>query len=109
MTDEFLKDENLKNFAFYIIDGSKYLRTMGNTWFVSRLYNEKVDRNHLNWKEATSLTTKKSAFKLSKEFHKIWLHYIHEIAAANSMATNKIGLSADEIDAMVNALIAKMG
>lgn len=42
MTDEFLKDENLKNFAFQIIDGSKYLRTMGNTWFVSRLYNEKV-------------------------------------------------------------------
>lgn len=31
------------------------------------------------------------------------------MAAANSMATNKIGLSADEIDAMVNALIAKMG
>ena len=89
MTDEFLKDENLKNFAFWIIDGSKYLRTMGNTWFVSRLYNEKVDRNHLNWKEATSLTTRESAFKLSKEFHKIWLHYIHEMAAANSMATIK--------------------
>lgn len=82
---------------------------MGNTWFVSRLYYETVDRRHLNWKQATSLKTKECAFKLSKEFHKIWVHYIHEMATANSMATNKIDLSADEINAMVNALIAKMG
>ncbi len=109
MTDEILKDDKLKKIVFCFIDGTKYLRTMGNTWFVSRLYYETVDRRHLNWKQATSLTTKESAFKLSKEFHKIWLHYVHEMASGNSMATNKIDLSADEINAMVNALIARMG
>ncbi len=109
MTDEILKDDKLKKIVFYIIDGSKNLRTMGNTWFISRLYYEMVNREHLNWKQATSLKTKESAFKLSKEFHKIWLHYVQEMADVNSMATNKIDLSADEIGAMVNALIAKMG
>ena len=85
----------------------KSLDRMGKSWFVSYLYFLKIDRHHLNWKNVQSLKSLRSRisrFKQTEMWHKMYLNKIIK-SNPNSLGTNNLGLSGEEIIVMSNELI----
>lgn len=80
------------------------LRRMGASYFVSRLFFEEIDNNHLNWRRAGSQTTRNANFNNSRDMHINYLRVVIGMSP-NRLNTNAIGLSGEEIIEMANELL----
>lgn len=80
------------------------LRSMGASYFVSRLFFEEIDNNHLNWKRAGSQTTRNTNFNNSRDMH---IKYLEAVVgmSPNKLNTNTIGLSGRKIIKMAEELL----
>lgn len=84
------------------------LTTMGKAWFISRLYYEEIDNKHQNWRLAETLASRECCFKKVKNLCLDLLLDIRKNCSAVRLATNKIGLSAERLNAMLEELIKKL-
>lgn len=82
----------------------KRLRRMGASYFVSRLFYEKIDNTHLNWRRAGSQPTRNTNFNNSSDMHIDYLRAVIGMSP-NRLNTNAIGLSGREIIEMANELL----
>ena len=83
--------------------GKTHLKDIGEAWFVSYMFYDKVDAKHFNWalgKKWFSIST----YKASRPHHHEWLE---EIAwnPPDDLGDNKIGLSTAEIVGMAKLML----
>ena len=86
-------------------DSIRRLMTVGCSWFVAKLYHDKIDPNHRNWERAKTLNTRLASYSKYKEDHRAWLVYVSN-ADLTKMGRNTIGLNESEIKAMIDDLLA---
>ena len=88
------------------INNSRALYTMGCSWFVSRLYHDRIDSLHLNWKNVEDLAVRSRPYSRFSEDYAQWLRYIIERADKKKLGSNEFGLSSDEVLEMAEKLLA---
>lgn len=81
------------------------LRSMGASYFVSRLFFEKIDNTHLNWRLAGAQASRETNFNNSKDMH---IDYLRAVIGKNPnrLNTNTINLSGEEIIEMAKELLS---
>ena len=86
---------------------SRNLQSIGYSWFISKLYHDKIDPMHLNWISVSTVNRRVSAFSRTSAFHKDWVYFIAH-SSGKKLADNKIRLSSEEVLTMANKLLLIM-
>ena len=86
--------------------GGAKLTTIGACWFVSYLYYNEIDRDHICWQKLKSCSSRKSTFRGTVQYHSIWLEFVRN-TSDRKLNTNQFGLTASEVKSMVNILLNK--
>lgn len=79
------------------------LRTMGVSWYVSRLYGNFIDQNHDNWRMAGTQLARLNAYRNTYD-HVRYLKHIIE-GNSNRYNANAIGLTGVQIVEMATELL----
>lgn len=87
----------------YEFAGADRLTTMGSSWFISRLYYERIDKSHVNWRKPKTSSNRNSVFVNSVHLHDLFLEQILSMNPAN-LAKNRIGLSGADVLGMAQQL-----
>ena len=88
-------------------EGGDDLTTMGATWFVSHCYYNHIDRNHRNWENVSTASSRASVYSRTNHYHKFWLNEILKMSDAN-LSKNSLHLNASEVKRMARELLKKM-
>ncbi|MBR2376930.1 MAG: hypothetical protein IKA85_04025 [Clostridia bacterium] len=88
----------------YRIEGGEYLTTLGSSWFVSYSYYLKIDSTHKNWNMVTTTYNRIRNYKISTQYHELWLEKILYMNDAN-LNKNSLGLSAKTVKEMAKKLL----
>ena len=88
-------------------EGGEELSHMGATWFVSFAYYTYVDRNHKEWENVKTASTRRSLFNRTQRYHEFWLNQV--LLMENSrLNTNTLGLHGLETKAMAMEVLARL-
>ena len=79
---------------------------MGATWFVSYCYYRNINPMHRNWDLVSTAASRSSVYNGSTSEHKQWLIQIMSMNS-NSLDTNTIGLSGNEVKLMAKEILNK--
>ena len=105
MRIDVLLNPECKEITFALFNVARNLSTMGCSWFLNCLYNEKVDRSYQNFTlVGKTFSGRSHAFEQSREFHKILFFFIKDCMSLDDLAKNKLGLSRNDLKTMINAL-----
>lgn len=85
-----------------------YLRSMGASYFVSRLYSERLDASHDAWQNAGSPERRTNYFEQSRHLHVEYLRIVVGMNP-NMLNTNHIGLDGREVVEMARELLLQWG
>lgn len=86
-------------------DSIRRLMTVGCSWFVVKLYHDKIDPSYRNWEKVKTLDKRLSAYTNHEEDYKAWLIYLGN-ADLKKMERNTIGITASELKVMIDRLLA---
>ncbi len=85
----------------------RLIKTSGSSWFISRLYFEKINPMHLNWKCVKDINKRENAYIKTGPYQKLLVsHIVHN--SSEKLSNNSLGLSAAEILAMAEELLRVM-
>jgi hypothetical protein len=84
--------------------GGEDITTLGATWFVSYLFYIMRVKNHINWKNVTTYTSRISTFNRTSKYHTFWLKQISNMKDSN-LEKNTLELSAVQIKKMAAELL----
>lgn len=88
----------------YNFEGGKLLKSIGTSFFVSYLYNQRLDPTHANWKPIATRASRISTINSSRLHHLDWLTRVQFMNEAN-LDKNSLGLSGREVKEMATLLL----
>lgn len=87
----------------YSFGGADYLKAMGSSWFISRLYHEVIDSTHMNWSRVPTCSNRMSSFVSSEPYHHIFVREIMK-KSPSRLSTNDIGLPGEKVIEMAKEI-----
>ncbi|GHT16400.1 hypothetical protein AGMMS4956_18810 [Bacteroidia bacterium] len=80
---------------------------MGATWFVSRAYNEYVDKRHADWQKVNPYNNRNSTFNRCRKLHPYFLKQIENMDV-NNLNKNTIGIDGFTVKKMAKTTLEKI-
>lgn len=88
----------------YNFEGGELLKSIGTSFFVSYLYNQRIDPKHANWTSIATRASRISTINSSRRHHLDWLNRVQFMNEAN-LDKNSLGLSGREVKEMASTLL----